>query len=86
MDLYIIHGNLSPVPSGVASQSSAVGTSAVRRAGEYRKVEGLIQGIGLLIAVAPGVNPAGDSLLASGESILMECWDTPSPWLELTWN
>lgn len=69
-------GDLPPVPSGAASQSSAVGTSVVRRAGEYLKVEGLIQGIGLLVA---GVNPVGDSLLASAESMRMECWDPPSP-------
>lgn len=78
-DLCLIHSDLSPVPSGVASQASVVGKSVVRRAGEYRKVEGLIQGIGLLVAGAPEVNPVGDSLLASGESIRAEFWDPPSP-------
>lgn len=77
----------SPVPSGVASQSSAAGRSVVSRAGEYLRVEGLIQGTGLLVAGVPWIKAAGDSLLASGESSSVECWDPPSPpWFEVTWN
>ncbi|TNN40343.1 hypothetical protein EYF80_049480 [Liparis tanakae] len=59
--------------------SSAAGGSVASRAGEYLRVEGLMQGAGLQVAGVPWVKASAHSRRASEGSRRAACCPPPSP-------